>query len=217
MDRILTISKHGSYQSFLKLRSLWGGKFLFNGLPKVAQLRPWVEVLDFLPVRRRHKLRKVPGDDSVAAISPIVQLAVVAQVPPHLVRVLPVDLAFSEHGERGIVALSGELLNLCIRARFLPPELIAGEGKDLETLLSILRVEICQLSVVVRREASLRGHIDKHDHFFIRNQVTNFDQLTVYIDDFDVLERASTLSQLLLATLENYLRENTPHLNLIFL
>ena len=139
------------------------------------------------------------------------QLAVVAQVSPHLVRVLPVDLALGEHGKRGIVALSGEFLYLCIRARLLPTELIAREGKDLETLLSILLVEICQLSVVVGGEASLGGHVDEHDRFFVGDKVTNLDQLAINVDYLDVLERAGALSQLLLATLENNFRENTPH------
>ena len=95
------------------------------------------------------------------------QRTIAAQVAVNLIRVAAVHLALGEHGERSIVALSCELLYLCVRAWFLPSKLIAGEGKDLETLLSILLVEICQLSVVVGRHASLGRHVDEHDDFFI--------------------------------------------------
>ena len=103
------------------------------------------------------------------------KLTVVAQVPPDFIRVRPVDLAFREHGERGIVALSSKLFYLCVCARLLPSELIAGEGKDLETLLSILLVEVCQLSVIVGCQASFCRHIYEHDNLFIRNKISNLD------------------------------------------
>ena len=94
---------------------------------------------------------------------------IAAQVAVDFICVAAVHLTLGEHGERSIVALSCELLYLCVRAWFLSSKLIAGEGKDLETLLSILLVEVRQLSVVVGRQTSLRRHVHKHDDLFLWN------------------------------------------------
>ena len=95
------------------------------------------------------------------------QRTVAAQVAVDLIRVSAVHFTLGEHGERSIVALSCELLYLCVRAWFLPSKLIAGEGKDLKTLLSILPVEVRQLSVVVSRQTSLCRHVHEHDDLFL--------------------------------------------------
>ena len=98
---------------------------------------------------------------------------IATQEAVNFICVWSVYLTFSEHGECGIVALSSKLLYLSVSARLLPSELVAGEGKDLETLLSILLVEIRQLSVVVRRHASLRRHVHEHDDLFLGNKLAN--------------------------------------------
>ena len=69
-------------------------------------------------------------------------MAITAQETKDLICVLAVHLALGEHWERGTVAFTGELLYLRVSARFLPTELVAREGKDLETLLSILPIDI---------------------------------------------------------------------------
>jgi len=142
-------------------------QLLLNGLPYVPQVCPWIKKLDVCTLWIRHKFGEVPGDLLVTPIASIMERAIAAQVAPDFVCIRAINLTFGEHGERGVVTLSCELLYLCVRAGFLPSKLIAGEGKDLETLLSILLVEICQLSVVVGRHASLRCHVHKHDNLFL--------------------------------------------------
>lgn len=44
------------------------------------------------------------------------------------------------------------------------PELVAGEGQDAQTTLSVPRVQIDKLSVVYFGFASLRGHIGDNAH-----------------------------------------------------
>ena len=142
-------------------------QLLLNGLSNLAQRDPWVEELYVRARWIRQNLREVPGNLLIAPAACVVQRAVVAQVAKDCVRVATVHVALGEHGESSVVALSRELLYLCVRAWFLPSKLVAGEGKDLETLLSILLVEIRQLSVVVRRQASLRRYVHEHDDLFL--------------------------------------------------
>ena len=119
------------------------------------------------------------------------QATVPAQVAPHFVGVLAVDVALGEHGEGRLVALFGELFDLAVCAWFLPSELVAWEGKDLETLVSILPVEICQLLVVFFRQASLRRHVDEHDGLFIREKASHLNHLPVDVLNLDFAQLAA--------------------------
>ena len=67
---------------------------------------------------------------------------VFAQITVHLICVCPIHLTFGEHGEGGTVAFACEFFNLRVSAGFLTSKLVTGEGKDLETLLSILLVQV---------------------------------------------------------------------------
>uniref|UniRef100_A0A2M4DH48 Putative secreted protein n=1 Tax=Anopheles darlingi TaxID=43151 RepID=A0A2M4DH48_ANODA len=69
------------------------------------------------------KLGKVPLD----RVNERAALALL-QILPQWVRLLPVDVNLGEHVEAHVAAL-GELLDLCVRARFLATELIAREGQ----------------------------------------------------------------------------------------
>jgi len=162
-------------------------QFLLYGCSDELHVGPGVEVLDVRTIWCCDKLTEVPRNDPRPSICGIVQLAFASQIPKHFVRCRAIHLALGEHGEICVVTLACKLLYLCIRAGFLPTKLVAREGKDLETLLSILLVQVCQLTVVVGGESSFRRHIDEHDDLFSGNHFANPRQLTIYINDFDVL------------------------------
>ena len=80
-----------------------------------------------------------------------------------------------------VVAVPGKGFDFCLRARLLVHELVAGECKDLEPSLAILLVELNHLSVVLIREASVRGHVDDHDTLLVLA-----DAIELYIASIDV-------------------------------
>ena len=78
-----------------------------------------------------------------------------------------IDVNLGEHWELHAVLGRCKRLDLLIRAWFLPVELIAGEGQNLQTLFFELLVELNHFAVVPVREASLGRDIDDHNTFFI--------------------------------------------------
>lgn len=70
-----------------------------------------------------------------------------------------VDVGFCEHAPFCAVGLLVGF-DLCVGARLLSAELVAGKSKNLETLVSILRVDCGHLLVVFSGESSLSGDID---------------------------------------------------------
>ena len=93
----------------------------------------------------------------------------------------------------------------------MPSKLVTGEGKDFETLLSILLVQVCQLTVVVCSHASLGCDIYKDDDLFLCCNLADARQLAINIYNLYVLERCATHWQLLLSILEYNLRYDTSH------
>ena len=71
------------------------------------------------------------------------RLRVSAKPSEALVCVSPIYFALSEQGEGRVVAFTSELLDFQVGARLLTTELVAGEGKNFETLVPILLVQIC--------------------------------------------------------------------------
>jgi hypothetical protein len=70
-----------------------------------------------------------------------------------------VNVGFGEHAPFCAERLR-ECFDLCVGARLLFAELVAGESKNFETLVSILRVDGGHLLVVFCGEPSLSGYID---------------------------------------------------------
>ena len=133
---------------------------LVDGRPDLRHLLARVQVDVGCDDGADEELGEVPGDHPSRVGLPVVQAARAAQKPEHFIGVLAVDVALGKHGEGGAVALPRIFLDFRVRPRFLVSELVAGEGKDFETLVSILRVQICQLTVVRLCESSLGGDVD---------------------------------------------------------
>ena len=107
-----------------------------------------VEVSSRCELCAYEEFSKVPGDHAAAPCPLIKQITVPAQTAVDFIGVFPVDFALCEEGESGAVTFTGELFDLRVGALFLLSKLVAGEGKDFETLVPILLIQICQLSVV---------------------------------------------------------------------
>ena len=71
-----------------------------------------------------------------------------------LIGMWSIDVTLFKEWESAALILTDEFLNLLSGARFLISELVAGEGKDLKTLVTILLVDFTQLSIVHLRQSS---------------------------------------------------------------
>ena len=129
--------------------SLWSSQNSFDLLFDDLRLFTRVEVIILNELSGTDEFCEVPRDDLWAILLSVVKLTVSAKVTIHLICVLAVDFALCEHGESCFVALPGKLFDLKIGARLLPSKLIAREGKNFETFVPILLVDVCQLPVVV--------------------------------------------------------------------
>ena len=83
-----------------------------------------------------------------------------SQIFVGLVSVDAVDVDLGEEQKLGSVLLLGELLDRLVAAWLLLLELVAGEGKDLQALVSILFVDLHKLSIVLLCQPSLRCYVD---------------------------------------------------------
>ena len=70
-----------------------------------------------------------------------------------------VHLDLGEHREVRVVAQCRELEDLGITTRFLSPELVAGEGEDVEPGVAVGLLQ-CTQTCVLGREASTAGDVD---------------------------------------------------------
>ena len=139
-------------------------KKLFNRLSYLLHLYSWIQELAFRRIRRPNDhLCEIPRNDFRLILAWIVQAAILTQIAPNLIRFGTIHVALGKHWEVCSIALASKLFDFDVRARFLPSKLVARERKDLETLLSILPIDISELSVVVRGQSSLGRHVDKHD------------------------------------------------------
>ena len=92
-----------------------------------------------------------------------------------------IDVNLGEHWELYAVFGRCKRLDLFIRARFLPVELIAGEGQNLQALFFELLVELHHFAVVPVREASLARDIDDHDTLLILAKLAKLAAVSIYI------------------------------------
>ena len=92
-----------------------------------------------------------------------------------------IDVNLGEHWELHAVLGRCKRLDLLIRARFLPVELIAGEGQNLQALFFELLVELHHFAVVPVREASLARDIDDHYTLLILAKLAKLPAVSIYI------------------------------------
>ena len=114
---------------------------------------------------------EIPGDLSSHFLLLVVEFAVFAQILVNGVCVGPVHFDLGEHGEPYSVS-HGSSLDFLIGARLLVFELVAGERQNLETLVSILLVDLYHPFVVLVSETSLRSYVDDEDGFFTLDKLT---------------------------------------------
>ena len=129
---------------------------------------------------------KVPGDYAGEPCLLVMKPTVLTQTAVDLIGVFPVDFALCEEGESGTVTFTGEFFDLCVGTFFLPSKLVAGEGKDFETLVPILLMQICQLLVVVFSHASLGRYVDEQNCFFVSKEVANAHILSINVLNLNV-------------------------------
>src|SRR5690606_14351193 len=92
------------------------------------------------------------------------QPALLALEPgPQRMRIRPVHLDLGEHREIDPVVERAERLDLRLVARFLVPELVAGEAEHDQAALAVVGPQLLQARVL-RREAALRGDVDHQQH-----------------------------------------------------
>ena len=107
-----------------------------------------------------------------------------------LMGVGPIDRHLVEERESGALSHSRKGLDLLARAGLLRAKLVAGEGKDLETLLLILLVESLKLCVGLLREPAPGGDVHDEEQLLAFDKFTKgLDLTAVDIRDWDVQER----------------------------
>ena len=109
------------------------------------------------------ELGEVPGD--LLGLLGVARLegAVSAEELEDGVRLAAVHVHLRKEGERGLVLVAHEGLDLLGRAWLLAHELVGGEGEDFEAALLELLMEFHHFFVVLVSEASLGGDVDDHD------------------------------------------------------
>ena len=86
------------------------------------------------------------------------RLRLFLEVFVHGTCITSINVDLLEERIRGAFALR-KLLDIFVAARLLPAELVAGEGKDLEALATILSVQLVELSIVELGQPSHGRHI----------------------------------------------------------
>lgn len=82
---------------------------------------------------------------------------------PQRVGIISVHTDLAVHIKLDVIA-SGKLFDLRVAPWLLFPKLVAGEGQDPQTALSVSGVQVDKLSVVYVCFASLRGHVGDDAH-----------------------------------------------------
>lgn len=162
---------------------------LLDGLDQVIGLHLGVVVGDHFALTVNDELSEVPRDLLGLLLLGVVEFGVAPQELINGAGIIPVDVDLGEHGELGAVEIFSEGLDLSVGSGLLPQELVAGEGKDLKSMLSILLVQFDQLNIVLVGESSLRGDVDHEYAFFPLKDVPEpGDAVSVDIDRRNVKE-----------------------------
>lgn len=105
-----------------------------------------------------------------------------------------------------------ELLNVSLISTFLAEELVAREGKNLQSLISVFFVDLNQFDVVGARQSSLTSHIDNNKAFNLSLELSKVHHVSV---DVLLLEAKEVILlsfwQLFSPRLEDDLLNNTTH------
>ena len=97
-----------------------------------------------------------------------------------------INVNLLEDGESCSVSALDLLFNFSFSVRFLPAELVAGEGKDLETLIFVLLVDLNHFFVVRVGQTSMSRDIDHQCTLFAFSKV--LDIVSIYILSTEMVE-----------------------------
>lgn len=97
----------------------------------------------------------------------VIELGIVSEVLVDLASVLSVHVSLRKEREFSAVQITSEGLDFGVSARLLAHELVAGECKDLESLVPIQFVESHHLCIGLVSESSLRSDVNHHYAFFV--------------------------------------------------
>lgn len=174
----------------------------FDGVGQVFGVDVGSVVGNNLAMTVDNELGKVPRNFLGLFPLRVVQLGVVPQVLIDGACILPVDIYLGEERELGLVYLFNEGLDLGVAPRLMIHELVAGEGKDLQSLVSILVVQLDKLSIVLARDSSLRRYVHNQDALFPLKDISQSgDVVAVDILGWDVMEGLVARGKLVLALL----------------
>jgi hypothetical protein len=129
------------------------------------------------------------------------------------VSVFAIDLDLLEHGELNVVLPLGPFLDLSLCARLLVHKLIAGECKDLESLLAILLVQLNHFPVVHICQTSVRRNIHDHRTLLTSAQVAQTGHcLSIDVGSADVKQTIGVICESLGTSLLDTLHYEASHL-----
>lgn len=119
----------------------------------------------------------------------VVKLRIVAEEFVYLAGVLSIHVSLRKKREFGSIEVTSECLNLGVGAWLLSHELVAGECKDLESLVPIQFVQTRHLCIGLVGESSLRCDVHDHNAFFVFTETSNsLNNLSVDVHSRDIEE-----------------------------
>jgi hypothetical protein len=114
----------------------------------------------YLSVAIDEELRKAPWNLFRELSLRVIEVWVLAEIAIDLASVGAVDFGLCEKWEFCSVKLFCKSFDILVACRFLVPELVAGERKNLEALISVFLMHLHKLCVGEVCQSSLRNDID---------------------------------------------------------
>ncbi len=106
--------------------------------------------------------------------------------------VWPIDLDFGKYRKSNLKTLDF-FFDFFFIIRFLVEKLIAGEGQDFESFRIIIRVELSELFVIQRSEASFSSYIDDEECLGSSGILLKVYDFAVDVFDFELKEVLNSL------------------------
>ena len=155
----------------VKISYLWAPKseHFLNFCLKGERVVSGAVVVDNFSICVHEELSKVPWYFAGFFLLCIVQRTIHSQELVDRVGISAVDVDLWKHREFHAVCRLCPFLDLGFWSWLLASELVAREGKDLETLVTELLMELNHFFVVLGGEASLCGHVHNHDAWLACN------------------------------------------------
>ena len=170
-------------------------------------------ISDYLTFLIDEELGEVPRNDLSLALFCVIKHTFCAQEAIHRMCLRAVDIDLGKHWEVNVVLLLCPSLYLGLRTWLLVLELIAGECKDLESLLAILLVKLNHLPVVHVSQTSVRRNIDDHGTLFASDQVAQLsDFLPINIASTNLEQTGGIVRESLRSCLRDCLQNKGSHL-----